>query len=71
MKKGDCISFKNSEGKFELGVVINKYTAKAKHIVNRGGHVECVLVLNEDNKLKEMPVIPQYEFRVISKGQVC
>tara|TARA_B100000131_G_C17830029_1_gene497324 strand:- start:408 stop:620 length:213 start_codon:yes stop_codon:yes gene_type:complete len=67
MKKGDCITFKDNQGEDALGIVVDLYKSKAKHVVNRGGYVELVLVMKRDGKLCEMVVADYHKFNVISR----
>lgn len=68
MKKGDYISFKDNDGKQAEGVIVDIYTTKAKHIVNRGGFVELAVVLKPNGKLYEMVIADWHQFSIISKG---
>ena len=68
MKKGDFVKYRSaSNGDDNFGVVVDLYTLKAKHIVNRGGHIDCVLILNEDGRLVQLPIIPSYNLEIVSE----
>ena len=70
MKKGDYIKFKDNEGELAEGVIVNLYQSRAKHVVNRGGYVEMIMVLKADGKLTEMVIADWHTFEIISKG-IC
>ena len=69
MKKGDFVKYRSaSHGDNNFGVVIDLYTLKAKNIVNRGGHIDCVLILKEDGRLIQLPIIPSYNLEIVSES---
>ena len=69
MKKGDFVKYRSlSSDNDNFGVVVDLYRLKAKHIVNRGGHIDCVLILNKNGRLVQLPIIPSYKLEIVSES---